>query len=255
MEELPGRLEARGSALRADPMRTLYETIIGLDDALCSHPDLSSVCDSAGTTATVVYMKGLKLHVACLGDSRAVLGSMEDGHVVAIDLTSDHKPDAPKEKERILQAGGTITPANKQGGARVWAAAQHGLLVSRSLGDRLHKVRGNGVVAEAEMHSLELKLPPVGSSGKLHATADGDRFLILASDGLWEQVSSQHAVNVAAKHADNAREASQALVKLAEKRWNALSSGEARDDITVTVAFLPLSAQVEEDRGDVRTYV
>ena len=43
-----------------------------------------------GTTATVAFIKGDSLSVACAGDSRAVLGSVVSNSITATDLTIDH---------------------------------------------------------------------------------------------------------------------------------------------------------------------
>lgn len=249
VEQLPVLLEARKDELTSgdkSASQVLFQTIVRMDKALLAHEDraLRKAADSAGTTATIVYLHDGKLHVACAGDSRAVLGSDVPGApatsnrrggsqpVVALELTTDHKPDEPKERTRIEQAGGSITAASKrQGAARVWAEGCGGMAVSRSLGDGRHKETA-GVISDPEIHSVELDV--------------SDRFVIVASDGLWEYVTSQEACDVVAKHLKHAREASAALVKLAEKRWNARAAekraGDTRDDITVTVALLPLQA-------------
>ncbi len=52
-----------------------------------------------------------KLYVANIGDSRCMIvrrGAAGTLEVVA--LSYDHKPDTPKEKERILRAGGRVQP-------------------------------------------------------------------------------------------------------------------------------------------------
>ena len=252
-QQLPVELEARRHELVGKGVSAaIFHTMVSMDRTLLANedPSMRKVVESAGTTATVAYLHaGKELCVACVGDSRAVLGSdapaaagttadtrtskrAAGGGLVALDLTTDHKPDAPKERERIQKAGGLVTEASRhQGAARVWAEGCGGMCVSRSIGDRRHK-ESAGVIPDPEVHSISLH--------------DSDRCLIVASDGLWEFVSSQEAVDVVAKHAKHARQASEALVRLAEKRWNARASekrsGDTRDDITVTVVLLPLKA-------------
>lgn len=68
-------------------------------------------------------------------------------------LTTDHKPDIPEEKERILKAGGRVhsykgTEGENLGPERVWLKTEDspGLAMSRSIGDgQAHSV---GVVAD-----------------------------------------------------------------------------------------------------------
>ena len=51
-----------------------------------------------------------KISVANLGDSKCVLGTMVNGHVCAVALSDDHKPDRPDERQRILAIGGQVHP-------------------------------------------------------------------------------------------------------------------------------------------------
>ena len=65
---------------------------------------------TAGTTAALVIIRGNKLYVAHVGDSAVVMGSIrdEDGTLECVELTEDHKPEAPKEKNRIEEHGGAV---------------------------------------------------------------------------------------------------------------------------------------------------
>ena len=60
-------------------------------------------------------------------------------------------------------------------------------------------------------------------------------FLILATDGIWEFISSQRAVEMVARH-DNPYDAAKALVAQAYKLW--LQKETRTDDISCVVAFL-----------------
>jgi serine/threonine protein phosphatase PrpC len=97
--------------------------------------------------------------------------------------------------------------------------------MSRSLGDAIvHKC---GVSAEPEI--LE------------HALDDADEFMILATDGVWDVVDNNHAVqmvhNFAARSATwSALEAANCVCKFARGRWEKLSP--MIDDITCIVVKL-----------------
>lgn len=137
-----------------------------------------------GAAALVAMLAGDVLWTAHAGDARAVLA--RDGGARAHRLTADHKPDAPAERGRILAAGGRV---QWHGCARVVCAGRAGrpaaaLAVSRSLGDLDFK----------EPHRLVSGDPEVG----VVRLTPGDAFLLLASDGLWDVVSDQAAVDVAA---------------------------------------------------------
>ena len=57
----------------------------------------------SGTTFVVGLVRGDRLIVGNIGDSRLTLGSVDaTGKLVARNISIDHKPDLPAEKARIL---------------------------------------------------------------------------------------------------------------------------------------------------------
>ena len=60
--------------------------------------------ETSGSCAVVCMVSGDKVHVANLGDSRAMLLGPEG----VLDLTKDHKPNDMAEKMRILKHGGKL---------------------------------------------------------------------------------------------------------------------------------------------------
>ncbi|KAL3518048.1 hypothetical protein ACH5RR_020637 [Cinchona calisaya] len=120
-------------------------------------------------SVTALIRKG-NLVVSNAGDCRAVVS--REG--VAEALTSDHRPSRKDERDRIEALGGYVDC--KLG---VWRI--HGsLAVSRGIGDQHLK---QWVIAEPETRILGLE-PEL-------------EFLILASDGLWDKVSNQEAIDLA----------------------------------------------------------
>eukprot|EP00884_Botryococcus_braunii_P014428 jgi/Botrbrau1/22987/Bobra.0030s0052.2 len=134
-----------------------------------------------GATALVVLRVGSALFTAHAGDSRAVLCRNR----IAIRLTQDHKPNLPKERQRVEAAGGRVDfqrcwrvicePRNGRPGS--------GLAVSRSFGDLDFKEPDRFVECE----------PDIGR----HRLGPEDSFVILASDGLWDVMDDQTACNIA----------------------------------------------------------
>ncbi|KAG1679125.1 hypothetical protein FOA52_000480 [Chlamydomonas sp. UWO 241] len=170
----------------------------------------------AGSTAVTAVICRSTLWVASVGDSRAVL--CRGGAAVA--LTEDHKPEREDEAARVQAAGGRIL-FNR--GARVGGV----LAMTRALGD--HHLRCSGVVAEPDVS--------VTARDRVH-----DEFLLLASDGLWDVMSNQEAVNLAsrcleraaargAKRSAACRVASTVLSRAALERGS-------RDNVTVAVVDL-----------------
>jgi protein phosphatase 2C family protein 2/3 len=134
---------------------------------------------TSGTTCVAIYISGLNYWVSNVGDSRAILGRFEKDRIVAVDLSIDQKPSVASERQRIISSGGFVGDSEEIGlSSRVYLNAeltQVGLAVSRSIGD--HVVKNVGVTAEPEVIQYVLD--------------DADRFFILASDGVWEFLSSQ----------------------------------------------------------------
>ena len=91
----------------------------------------------SGTTLSMAIIRGNKLTGINIGDSRVILGKEKDGRLVAVEITHDHKPDSPKEKERILASGGRVFAVEYDDGIdgppRVWLGHMDvpGLAMSR----------------------------------------------------------------------------------------------------------------------------
>jgi serine/threonine protein phosphatase PrpC len=113
---LPGAVRSRLRA-RATPRAALVEAIAELDAALRA-PDM-------GTTLTAAVLHGRRLTVAQLGDSRLVLVTRRGSRT----LTRDHRVTVAAERRRVLAAGAAID------GTYV-VRGEHGLMVTRALGDR-----------------------------------------------------------------------------------------------------------------------
>ena len=95
---------------------------------------------SSGTCAISIYIQGNHCFIGNLGDSRAVLYRVTPKEKLAIELSYDHKPIRPDERERIERSGGKIyrlTHEGQQvGPPRVWADEEGpGIAITRSLGD------------------------------------------------------------------------------------------------------------------------
>ena len=155
--------------------------------------------------------------------------------VVATDLSRDHKPDLPGERERVEAMGGEVMTGGGggegAGAMRVWNKGQVGLAMSRSIGDGT--VKDVGVIADPEVNHFDLSF----------TNGEGDVFVLIASDGVWEFISSQEAADVACQHPTDANKGCEELVLLAAERWREKEALH-RDDITAILAFLPF---LEED--------
>ncbi|KAG8180839.1 hypothetical protein JTE90_005925 [Oedothorax gibbosus] len=191
------------SCVTEEFVRLLTAQILDLDKELLLK--VKAARDVAGTTALVAIVYKNKLIVANVGDSRGVICDSKGN---TIPLSFDHKPDQLKERKRIKDAGGFIAYNG------VWRVA--GILAtSRALGDFPLKDR-NLVIARPDILTFDLAtLRP--------------RFMILASDGLWDTMSNEEAVAHLVK--DNGHRALEDARSLSH---HAFKSG-SQDNVTVLV--------------------
>ena len=160
---------------------------------------------NAGTSLTLLTYSSS--YVLIPGDCRAVLcrGGM------AWPLTRDHT--AMDDQERIrVQRSGTAFIHWRKGS---WRIGRAGIQVTRSLGDM--DLKQCGVSADPEVLVCE-------------CTSE-DSFIILGSDGLWDVISNQEAVQYV--H-DTVKHPDMCAKRLANE---ALTRG-SQDNVTVIVAFL-----------------
>jgi len=184
----------------------------------------------SGTTATVVMQDHAagKLTISHVADSTAVLGQYEDAskqHVKAVTLTRDHKPNIKSERARIEKAGGRVV-FDGYANHRVYAknGRYPGLNMSRCLGDLVgHADAG----CSCEPDVSERRLTPL------------DHVLLLCSDGVWEFITAQEAVELVCQFdASRAMIAAERLAKWAWDRWIQEEGGAVVDDITVVLVYL-----------------
>jgi pyruvate dehydrogenase phosphatase len=142
------------------------------------------------------------LHVACTGDSRAVLGQKNaDGKWEAIALSVDQTGSNTDEIARINREHPGEEDIAKNG--RI-----HGLMVSRAFGDGRWKwpldlqkdfqQRFGGQAPLTPKYNIQT--PPYVTAEPVVTTTNIDpekpTFLIMATDGLWDSLTNQQAVDL-----------------------------------------------------------
>lgn len=184
----------------------------------------------SGTTATVGIHDHAsnKLTMAHVADSTAVMGRYTNEsrtELVAMKLTRDHKPSLKDERARIERCGGRVI-FDGYANHRVYAknARYPGLNMSRCLGDLLGH-QDCGISCEPECSEQEV--------------TELDHVLLLCSDGVWEFVNAQEAVEIVSEFpSEQAELAAEALAREAWDRWIFEQGGAVVDDITVVVVYL-----------------
>lgn len=144
--------------------------------------DVQAKLKSTSTRARVLY-------TANVGDARIVL--CRNGK--ALRLSYDHKGSDENEGKRVANAGGLILN-NRVNGV---------LAVTRALGDAYMKDLVTG-----HPYTTETVIQP-----------DGDEFIILACDGLWDVCSDQEAVDLV-RHQQDPVTAARQLVEYALARFS-----------------------------------
>ena len=206
----------------------IKETFIMANEKLVDNEEINSLF-SGSTCVSLIYTPE-KLIVPNIGDSRAVLGRLidkEKNEYKAIDLSRDHKPTEKDEAQRIIENDGRIQPFTEDGEfvgpERVWIKEEEvpGLAMTRSFGDRVAATVG--VMSEPEIKEFFFD--------------EGDKFMIIASDGIWEFISSQECINIIKDFYDknDLKGCCEYLYQESSKRW--LKEEEVIDDTTLILVF------------------
>lgn len=193
------------SSLRKSPEDTIashFESAY-----LNTHESLGSEIGKSGCTAVTCWLAkqgaSRTLHVANVGDSRAVLLRGTN----ALRLTKDHKPDDPEEKQAVIARGGLVMNGRISGI----------LAVSRSLGD----YRADKYVS---------RVPTVSST----PLTSGDSVLLLACDGLFDVCTDQEVMDICAK----GRSANVPAQRVAKMLVDTAITKGTTDNVTVMVIYL-----------------
>ncbi|XP_041417145.1 pyruvate dehydrogenase [acetyl-transferring]-phosphatase 2, mitochondrial-like isoform X2 [Xenopus laevis] len=166
----------------------------------------------SGATACVSHVDGVHLHIANAGDCRAILGVQNDsGAWSAVPLTADHNAFNKAELQRLHaehppSEKDTIVTDNRLLGI---------LMPFRAFGDVLFKwsreLQKSVLQNACDLEPLNIyqyspsnyHTPPYLSAEPevtYHKLRPQDKFLIMASDGLWDMLESEQVVKLVANH-------------------------------------------------------
>ncbi|KAM0928242.1 hypothetical protein ACQ4PT_002364 [Festuca glaucescens] len=216
-----------------------------------AHPDVATV----GSCCLLGVVHDRTLFVANLGDSRAVLGKKvgrgSSGQIVAEQLSSEHNANMEAVRQELVaeHPDDPQIVVLKHGVWRVKGIIQ----VSRSLGDAyLKDAKYNTEQIKPKFRVSEPFSRPIMSAEPAiisRILQPSDCFVIFASDGLWEHLSNQEAVEIV--HNNQRAGSAKRLIKAAlqeaarkrEMRYSDLMRIDKKvrrhfhDDITVIVLF------------------
>ena len=213
--------------------KNLKESFYKLDNDLLKTKQAFDT-EKSGSTACLGILNYKNLILANIGDSRAILCSYNNNFWKSSQLTKDHKPKDKSEYKRIINSGGVVSrminlekDGEEIGPFRVWDKTQDkgpGLAMSRSIGDGHAKTLG--VLAEPDIFEYTLN--------------EGDKFIVCASDGVWEYLSNDDVMNTVKdvyEKEGKAEEACEVLVKKASLEWKR-ENNKTMDDISCAILFL-----------------
>lgn len=179
--------------------------------------ELEVDCSLSGCTATAILLAHKKMYVSHLGDSRAILTKRYQDKLVPVPLTNDHKASDPIEKSRILRHGGHVEKTSGTELERVFlpVGCPQGLTITRAFGDTAFTQVG--VISEPFIKECKIR--------------NGDEFVVICSDGVWEFMSNYEVSSAIEKNKQNA---SNDIAKFAWDRWIE-NTDDVVDDITVVI--------------------
>ena len=215
--------------LKDDLSPTIKECFIQENQNLLNNHQIDS--DLSGTTCISVIYTPKKLIIANIGDSRCVLGKYDkkENKFISENLSRDHKPTIPEEAERILKVGGRIRPMLDEDGEfigplRVYMKEKEmpGLAMTRSFGDYFGSTAGT--ISEPEVTE--------------HVFKEEDKFIVIASDGLYEFIESEEVVKLVGEFykKNDIVGCCEFLYKESYRRWID-EEEDTVDDITIIVVF------------------
>jgi len=168
-----------------DPIKALEATFSSMEELYLKEAVRKQT--EAGTTAVVAVIYGTRLIVGNVGDSEAVLSRNSN----AVVLTEIHTLRNSKEVKRVKQAGGSI-----YGGTRlchsVWNPSVINLGVTRAIGDVYFKLdkytegKATGLICSPTIRETII--------------SSCDDILLMGSDGLWQSVAYQEAIEFVSVH-------------------------------------------------------
>ncbi|KAK9990093.1 hypothetical protein SO802_025078 [Lithocarpus litseifolius] len=249
------RFTSEQQSMSVDVIRKAYQaTEEGFLSVVTKQWPMNPQIAAVGSCCLVGVICGGTLYIANLGDSRAVLGRLvrSTGEVLAIQLSAEHNVGIESVRQEMfsLHPDDSHVVVLKHNVWRVKGLIQ----ISRSIGDvYLKKAEFNREPLYTKFRLRgPFKMPILSSdpSISMHELQPHDQFLIFASDGLWEHLSNQEAVDIVQNHPRNGiarrlvKVALQEAAKKREMRYTDLKKidrGVRRhfhDDITVIVVFL-----------------
>jgi serine/threonine protein phosphatase PrpC len=179
--------------------------------------EYKNIANHVGSTALIMihYITNANkssYYIANIGDCRAVKCNKNNQ---AIQLTKDHKPNSPEEKNRIQELGGKVVYDGYD--YRIM-----GLSLSRAFGD-------------LDATPYVTHKPDIFKYDLL----TGDKFIVMACDGLWDVMSNQQVVNFVINQIKKLNNTSELKSKNIAKLLasHAINTKGSTDNVSILIIF------------------
>lgn len=159
----------------------------------------------SGAVACVAHIDGAQLHVASTGDCSAVLGTITDtGQWQTTKLNHEHNSDNVAEVRRILGEHPAVERDTVIRGERLLGQ----LAPLRAFGDFRYKWSAQQLEEVATQFGYNVMPPYYHTPPYLtarpevrhHVLTPRDRFMVMATDGLWDMMSPMQVVKLVGEH-------------------------------------------------------
>eukprot|EP00929_Paragymnodinium_shiwhaense_P047264 TRINITY_DN23970_c0_g2_i1.p1 TRINITY_DN23970_c0_g2~~TRINITY_DN23970_c0_g2_i1.p1 ORF type:complete len:428 (-),score=123.15 TRINITY_DN23970_c0_g2_i1:379-1662(-) len=219
--------------------REMYKS---MDGALLDRCSQEGNQHYATCTSVTLFMAHDTIAIGHLGDSRIALGKInENGELVGEQMTYDHKPDLETERARIESCGGMVERLQNHNHKPFIRGGD--FLMRKALGEQPMQLQYSRAFGAKDLKIFglsnvpDVKILRLGSPGYRRC-----KVAILASDGLWDVLTAQQAVQAACGALDEGFEPAEAIVKLVvmeQKRRKARA-----DNITAVCIFFDEQQQM-----------
>lgn len=174
------------TSFEANMEKILIDTYESCDDELKMKPWAYYTGSTACLILTIKNNDNYTIYSANAGDSRSILINVEKNYVKR--LSYDHKASDITEINRIKKYGGTVF------NGRIFGS----LAVSRAFGD--YELKQFGVFATPHYSKTN--------------TIKGDKYIIIASDGVWDVLNDDDILSLAKIYGKSSKELSETIVKV-----------------------------------------
>lgn len=163
----------------------------------------------SGSCACTVHVDGLDIHVGNVGDTRAIIGQLEDdGEWTARSLSSDHNVDNMDEVDRVknchpVSESNFVIKNNRLLGQLIPLRAFGDIRYKWSLKDLKILVDALNTTYAQSIIPMNYYSPPyliAEPEIRYHRLSSKDKFMVLATDGLWEMIDSETVVRLVGEH-------------------------------------------------------